>query len=208
MKRIVCVTLVLLLVLSGCTSELEKLMGTWEFTTNRSDLVLERIAAESPELANFVRLERFPVIVQVRLYADSTYQVEVDRQSVEAAVAAIQPSLEDALWRYLQQLSPDVEALLQELGITRQELMAEAFGNTFAQELIVAMNLRREGCFQVEKGKLYLLEEPEGERGDYHCICVEEDTLTLTPGAYAQKETGEYYASVLPLTLYRDPVSP
>lgn len=209
MKRFLIVFLAaVLLVLPGCHNEMDDLLGTWNSELDIKDVLFTRLERECPGISNAIAIDKLPVTVELAFYADGTYQVQLDQQSVYDACKAAYSALEQGIWDYWLNLyarqapGGDLEAYLQSLGVTRQELMREVIGDTLAQELILEIALSQEGSFAVEKGKLRfsasLEETPDKE--SYHTYKVKGKTLTIQPGQYASSRDESYYMEKLPLT--------
>lgn len=200
-----------LLLLPGCHNEMDDLLGVWQAEIDVKHMLLSRLEKECPGLSNVIAIEKLPVTVELAFYADGTYQVQLDQQSVVDVCREAEPAVEQGIWDYwrnlyaAQVLGGDLEAYLQRLGVSRQELMEEVMGDTLAQELILELGLSREGCFAVEKGKLRFsssLEETPDEES-YHIYKVKGKTLTVWPGEYASSQDESYYGEKLPLTFQK-----
>lgn len=200
-----------LLVLPGCHNEMDDVLGEWRAELDIKDVLLARLEKECPGISNVIAIERLPVTVKLAFYADGTYQAQLDQQSVQDACQEAFPALEQGIWDHWRNLyaaqapGGDLEAYLQSLGVTRQELMAEVLGDTLTQELILQIGLSREGCFTVEKGKLRFSESLEDtpDEESYHLYKVKGKTLTIRPGQYASSRDESYYAEKLPLTFQK-----
>lgn len=212
MKRILIGFLaVVLLILPGCSNEMDDLLGVWHAELDIKHVLFSRLEEECPGLSNVVAIEEFPVTVELAFYADGTYQVQLDQQSVSNACDAATPAIEQGIWDYWRNLyaaqapGGDLEVYLQSLGVTREELMREVMGDTLAQELIIQIGLSQEGSFTVEKGKLRFsdsLEELPAEES-YHTYQVKGKTLTIRPGEYAASREDSYYNEKLPLNFQK-----
>ncbi len=211
MKRLVALILTLaLLTLTGCTSQMDQILGTWYAQVDIQQRMEQRLQRESPELAPLIAPGEFQVTVVLSFFADGTYQASIDPASVQAACQGYTARVEEGLWQYLQQLHAQqgldvtLEAWLESLGITRQELMEEVIGTSLAQEVLLELGLREEGWFTLERGKLFFLEQAEQEPEDYHSIRFAEDTLTLSPGVYQKYSLRRYYEAHLPIIFHRN----
>ncbi len=196
---------ILLFTLSGCTSEMDALMGTWHAQVDIQNVMAQRLERESPELAPMVEPGEFPVTVVLSFYADGTYQASIDPDSVQAACTGYTARVEEGLWQYLLQLHAQqgldttLEQYLQSLGITREALMHEVIGQSLADEVLLELGLREEGFFTLEKGKLFLMAELEAQPSDFHRYQVEGEALTLSPGEYEKQSQQKYFEEHLPL---------
>lgn len=196
-----------LLLLPGCHSEMDALLGTWRVELDMKDVLLQRLEEECPGIRDTMAIESLPVTLELTFYADSTYQAQVNQESVQSACESVIPDLEQGIWEYwsglynAQNPGGDLESYLQTLGVTRRELMEEVMGESLADELLIQMNLREEGRFSVEDGKLRfssaLGAEPEKE--SYHTCQVKGKTLTIKPGEYATQADEAFYSKKLPL---------
>lgn len=196
-----------LLILPGCSNEMDDLLGQWNAQIDVKDVLLSRLEKECPGLSNVIAMEELPATVKLEFYADGTYQVQLDQQSVQAACQEAMPVLEQGIWDYWRNLyaqkapGGDLQAYLQSLGVTRQELMEEVLGDTLAQELIIEIGLSQEGNFSVEKGKIRFSQSLEDEPAEesYHTYKINGKTLTIYPGKYESSRDEEYFKKTLPL---------
>ncbi len=212
MKKLWIVILALaLLVLPGCHSEMDDLLGTWQTELNIREVLAERLEAECPGIGDTVFIEALPVTLELTFYADGTYQAQLDPQSVHTAGQAIRPALEQGIWDYwvsrYRQKNPggDLEAYLETLQVTRQELLDEVMGEYLSQELILQLDIFEEGQFSIEDGKLRfsqnLSDGPEKE--SWHSCHIKGNALTINPGEYENQRDASFYGKALPLTLWK-----
>lgn len=196
-----------MLLLPGCRSELDALLGTWCVELDIQDVLMQRLEEECPGICDTIAIDSMPVMVELTFYADSTYQAQVNQESVYSACEGVMPALEQGIWEYwcalysAQNISGDLEGYLQALGVTRRELMEEVMGDTLAQELILELDIREEGRFSIEDGKLRFTSslDTEPEKESCHFYQIQGKTLTIKPGEYARQTDAEYYGKVLPL---------
>lgn len=208
MKRFLIAILALaVLLLPGCHNEMDALMGTWQVKLDAKDMLMQRLEQECPGIGDSVHIGSLPVTLELTFYADSTYQAQVDGESVKTACEGVIPALEQGIWEYWRGLyeaqnpGGDLEGYLQSLGVSRRELIAEVIGDTLAEELILQMDIREEGRFSAEGGKLRFFASPgaEPDEESYHTYRVSGKTLTLQPGKYAKESDRARYEKALPL---------
>lgn len=199
--------LALLLLLAGCQSEMDRLLGDWYFQTDISPMLAQRLEEESPELADDLTLPQMMVTVRLSFYADGTYQAEVEGDSVRQACREIRPMLEQGIWDYMQGIHDQkdtgmtLEDYLHGVGITREQIMEEVIGDTLADELILEMRVQEEGRFSVEKGKLAFSGGLDREPEEVYRYQLTEESLTLEPDENTQPPSE--YASALPAEFQR-----
>lgn len=202
---------VVLLVFPGCHKEIDDVLGEWRAELDIKAVLFDRLERECPGISNVMAIEKLPAIVVLTFYADGTYQAQLDQQSVFDACQKVMPALEQGIWDHWRNLyvvqapGGDLEAYLQSLGVTRQELMEEVLGDTLAQELILEIGLSREGNFTVEKGKLRFSQSLEDaiEEESYHTYRIKGKILTISPGEYSSSRAESYYAEKLPLSFQK-----
>ena len=202
---------VVLLVFPGCHKEIDDVLGEWRAELDIKAVLFDRLERECPGISNVMAIEKLPAIVVLTFYADGTYQAQLDQQSVFDACQEVMPALEQGIWDHWRNLyvaqapGGDLEAYLQSLSVTRQELMEEVLGDTLAQELILEIGLSREGNFTVEKGKLRFSQSLEDaiEEENYHTYRIKGKILTVSPGEYSSSRAESYYAEKLPLSFQK-----
>ncbi len=200
-----------LLVLPGCRSEMDDLLGAWQAQLDISQVLAQYLEEQCPGIVDTMALDALPVTLELSFYADGTYQAQLDQESVHAAVQAARASLEQGIWDYwvslYRQKHPggDLDAYLQGLGVTRQELLDEVIGQSLSQELILRLDIFEEGQFSIEDGKLRfspsLAAEPEKE--SWHTCLVKGNALTINPGEYENEKDASFYGKALPLSFQK-----
>ncbi len=216
MKKIYALVLMLALLLvtfSGCV-ENDPLLGKWYYRGDIGPRVNGFLAEGSQEVADRMVGQSFYVMFEVTFYADGTYQILPDMDSFAQSYQQYHLALEQAIWSHLQAdhraKHPEIslEDHLQGLGITREELLLEAMGQSFSEELQIYLALPQEGYYSQESGKLYFQNDmPADSTCDYHKFCVQgkkDSQLCLEPGQYQEPDTAAHYENILPLTLQRE----
>ena len=187
MKRILALSLALLLLISlaGC-AEPDPIVGTWTGEiddANRINQLLED--TYGTEMAQYWKVETFPVTIQMTFRRDGTYSQTVDNEKLNASMDQLKQVLSAGLTAFLEDLIAasntdiTVEALMQQLNISVDDLMNSAFSEKTIGE--VENEYTFEGKYKTEDGKLYTSTGPDinVDENWYETYEISEDTLTL-----------------------------
>ena len=203
MKKFLCVVLTLVLlvsVLAGCSSKSDELVGTWEGQIDMTDMVNEQLGAE---FAGMFTLDDMVFTMSITFNKDGTYQVNLDRESVEAAFNGMVDDMKDGLIDMLEAeiaamgVDMSVEDMLAASGMDMDQLMEEALAEVDMDSLIdgVMAESSFSGNYKAKDGKLFLSDgldyQPDPEI--YELYSVSGNTLTLTdPGLSDSAFVGLY----------------
>lgn len=187
MKRILALSLALLLLISlaGC-AEPDPIVGTWTGEiddANRINQLLED--TYGTEMAQYWKVETFPVTIQMTFRRDGTYSQTVDNEKLNASMDQLKQVLSAGLTAFLEDLIAasntdiTVDALMQQLNISVDDLMNSAFSEKTIGE--VENEYTFEGKYKTEDGKLYTSIGPDinVDENWYETYELSEDTLTL-----------------------------
>ena len=208
MKKIIALSLCLILVLSLCAcGAKEDLTGKWTTTINMAESYNAEMAAADPTMAEYMSLDSFNVPLVLELKADGTYTMTVEKEGLEAALSEVVGKLSSGMEAYFadllaqQGIEMDVNEALAAMGISMDDLMAELTAELDADALYESMG--GEGNWKAENGKFYMTEDLEtaaGE-GEYNTYVLEGDTLTLDVGTETVDE--ETAKLMFPMVLTR-----
>ena len=188
MKKLLCMIMVLIMMaalIAGC-GEQKKLLGSWEYTLELSDLIRQKLEEVAPE-ADFP-VGDFAVTAQLTFEKDGTFVVQLDQNELSAAVDALMAQLEDGLMEMLQSqleeqgLTISVDELLALSGLSQEELteqLRQSFdADGFMEQLSDKAALK--GFYQVKGDKLLFCADAETKLDAvYTLYTVEENILTF-----------------------------
>ena len=190
MKKIVSVILclVMLLALTGCGSEQDAIVGTWEGSYDLSESLNEGMSSQDPELGEYLRVSEFSLRYTMTFREDGTYTIAGDRESLEAAIAVAKVEIEEGLIAYIeyilhaQGIEMDAREFMEMAGLSVDALLEEAFSESLQEEIVAS--LAANGNYSVKDGKLMLSQDltTQPDEAVYELYSIEGDTLTIDKG--------------------------
>ena len=187
MKRILALSLALLLLISlaGCV-EADPIVGTWTGEIDDAKRINQLLEdTYGAEMAQYWKVETFPVTIQMTFRSDGTYSQTVDNEKLSASMDHLKQVLSTGLTAFLEDLIAasntdiTVEALMQQLNISVDDLMDSAFSDKTIGE--VENEYTFEGKYKTADGKLYTSTglDVNVDENWYETYELSEDTLTL-----------------------------
>ena len=187
MSLLLCLLLAvsMLVGLTGCSSDKDALIGTWNGEADLTDVINESFAADE-ELSRYVQVDSFKLPMVLVFNQDGTYSLGVDKTAVQAEIESLKTDVSDGLTAYLEDVIKEqgltgvtVDDLLSAMGVSMEDLMAEAFSEDAVDELVEEM--ASEGNFDVKDGKLFLSDglDYAVDETVYETYTLEGSTLTL-----------------------------
>ena len=189
MKKIIALTLCLILVLSLCAcGGKEDLSGTWKTTLDMSAGYNAELVAVDPTMAEYLKLDSFDVPLVMDLKADGTYTMTVDRDDLDAVMAQVVEVTKNGILAYFEDIlaqegiEMDVNEALTLMGISLDDLVAEMTAQLESEEFYASMG--GEGKWKASDGKFYMTDSLDAVAGvgEYNTYVLEGDTLTLDIG--------------------------
>lgn len=213
MKKIIALTLALVLVLSLCAcGAKENLVGTWKANIELADLMNKEIAASGDEaMAEAMNLESFQLPLILELREDGTCTMKVDPEAMAASADKLATDLTEGLKAYfvtmLEQQGLEVEdptEVLTAMGLDLDALVAEMKDQFLSEDTFAEFTM--ESKYKAEDGKIYFSDDLESEinADEYNTYTLKGDTLTLDVGNMVIEEGQEDMAAYMfPMTLTR-----
>ena len=78
----VLVILTLMLSLTGC-DEQKKFVGSWESSVDMTDYINQEMAKEEEELAEYLKIKEFELVLKMTFKDDGTYKASIDEKELE-----------------------------------------------------------------------------------------------------------------------------
>lgn len=202
---ILCLVMALSLVLCGCGSEKDALVGTWTGTMDMAELVnagmVEGLGADAAELAEYMEVETLEITVTMTFNDDDTYSLVVDEASIDAAMHGMVEDVTNGLIQYFEDmlaaegLDMTVDELLAYSGMSIDTLAEEMYNSIATEDMFDGLN--SEGNFKVSDGKLFLSDglDYAVDEAIYEMYTIEGNTLTIDKGT----ATDEYEDYIYPM---------
>lgn len=187
MKRILSLSLALLLLISlaGCFGT-DPIVGTWTGDIDDAHRINQLLEdTYGAEMAQYWKVETFPVTIQMTFRKNGTYSQTVDKEKLNVSMDQLKLVLSAGLTAFLEDLiaasntDTTVDALMQQLNISVDDLMNSAFSEKTIGE--VENEYTFEGKYKTEDGKLYTSTglDVNVDENWYETYEISEDTLTL-----------------------------
>ena len=148
----------MLFMFTGC-NEQKKFVGKWESEIDMTDFINEGMGLDD-EMAEYVAIEDFEIVMQLIFNSDGTYKRTVDENSLEDTLEDAKEDLKDGMMDYFKAylkesgLNMTVDELLEASEVDLDELVEEALGKKVMDEMVDSMT--DEGNFEVKDGKLFM----------------------------------------------------
>ena len=217
MKKLIswflCLSL-LLCMLSGCSNDQKKILGSWQAEIDYAAAVNAGIysAEDMEDVGDYFEFDTFTLTTTFTFLEDGTYTVTLDPQSVFKAVQGIRSHMAASMEQYLadqiQKAGLDIsaDAYLAMLGLNRITLGEMLFTDYTMGKIAEELSKGSSGLYRVEKGKLYMTSDPDAELTDenYDTYQLDGDTLTLLECRCQQDESFENISQdIYPVVLTR-----
>lgn len=187
MKRMLSLTLALLLLisLSGCFGT-DPIVGTWTGEIDDASRINQLLEdTYGAEMAQYWKVETFPVTIQMTFRKNGTYSQTVDKEKLNTSMEQLKQVLSAGLTAFLEDLiaasntDTTVDELMQQLNISVDDLMDSAFSDKTIGE--VESEYTFEGNYKTEDGKLYTSTglDMNVDENWYETYEISGDTLTL-----------------------------
>lgn len=207
MKKIIALTLCLILVLSLCAcGAKEDLSGTWKTTLDMSAGYNAELEAVDPTMAEYLKLDSFDVPLIMDLKADGTYTMTVDRAELEVVMDQVIEATTNGTLAYFEVIlaqegiDMEVTEAMELMGISLDDLVAELTAELDSEEFYESMG--GEGKWKASDGKFYMTDSLDAVAGigEYNTYVLEGDTLTLDIGT---ETLDEATAAMFPMVFTR-----
>lgn len=191
MKRkigiILCLIMTLMLSLTGCASEKDKILGTWIGTFDLTE-ALNVYTAEDEELGKYLVFEDFSLEMTMTFNEDDTYTLTADESKIAEMMNSLLIQMEAGLRLYFEDIlktegyDMEVDDFLALAGISLNDLLGQMLTEDMISEMVD--DIAQSGKFVVEDGKLYLSEDlnTNVDKSLYELYHIEDDVLTIEAG--------------------------
>lgn len=195
MKKILSAALcaaLMLVLLTGCSSDADKLVGSWSAEIDMTELVNEELSGvETSEEDVF---SDFKLTLNMTFNEDGTYKMEVDPEKLDETIEIVKADMEALMIEYYEELiaaegiNMTVDEMLTLAGTDMDTLLGEVGIEEAFQE--IAEQIVAEGNYDAKNGKLFLSDSKDSAIDEevYELYTLEGDVLTFT-GGYPETES-------------------
>ncbi len=193
-----------LLSFTGCGSDADKILGTWETTWDMSDMLAKEVAGE--EIAQYMQIKDFAVVMRFTFNEDGTYKMEVSEESLKAAFEALKGQFVEGMTAYMEDMLADsglnmsVEEALALSGIDMDAIIEESFTEDMLDDVVD--EFVSDGEYEVKDGKLYTFDKGESlDENEYIRYEFSGKELVFSELVSDEDHSAEAAEYLLPLTL-------
>ncbi|MBQ8746431.1 MAG: hypothetical protein IJZ08_01015 [Clostridia bacterium] len=193
-----------LLSFTGCGSDADKILGTWETTWDMSDMLAKEVAGE--EIAQYMQIKDFAVVMRFTFNEDGTYKMEVSEESLKAAFETLKGQFVEGMTAYMEDMLADsglnmsVEEALALSGIDMDAIIEESFTEDMLDDVVD--EFVSDGEYEVKDGKLYTFDKGESlDENEYIRYELSGKELVFSELVSDEDDSAEAAEYLLPLTL-------
>ena len=193
-----------LLSFTGCGSDADKILGTWETTWDMSDMLAKEVAGE--EIAQYMQIKDFAVVMRFTFNEDGTYKMEVSEESLKAAFETLKGQFVEGMTAYMEDMLADsglnmsVEEALALSGIDMDAIIEESFTEDMLDDVVD--EFVSDGEYEVKDGKLYTFDKGESlDENEYIRYELSGKELVFSELVSDVDDSAEAAEYLLPLTL-------
>lgn len=191
--------------LSGCGKEESKFIGSWKADINMAAALNEGFA-EAPEMAEYLKVDKFMVVMNFTFNEDGTYSCSMDKDSLMTALEGLKDPLAEGMTAYFKAmfdsegLDTSVDESLGSLGIDMDSMMDQVLSSVDLDSMEDEM--KTEGKYKVKDGKLFTTDSLSSEidKNKYDVYEFDGEDLKLLEAVGADEDE-ELMAEMYPLTL-------
>ena len=173
------------------------IVGSWTADVDMAENLNEALS-EAEEFSGYLTLDSFSFRLMADFNEDGTYSMRCDPDSAKAALDGLKEQMKGALTGYLEDIAREsgldlnAQELMEQAGITMEDLLAEMDEAYSAEDLVSDMELS--GRYLYEDGTLALSDDPEEDPDpeDAETVTLEGDVLTFTGGGEDSQFVGLY----------------
>lgn len=196
-KRIavlLCLVMVFSMCLCACSNEKDAILGSWKGSMDMTSMVNDEVAAGDPEMAQYLKLDKFEMTFVMTFNEDDTFSMVLDEAALEAEIDAVADQIVQGTMDYMvamlaeEGLEMTAEEIMAMSGITVEDLKAEFMDSVDLEAAFSEVNTY--GKFKVKDGKLFTSESVDEEVNIlvYELYTIEGDSLTIDKGNSADSD--------------------
>lgn len=196
---------VMLLSLTACGSERDKLVGDWTGTISLADMIESQINAQNEELGIKTDIDSFDLKLMFSFKSDGTYSISADKGSLDTAMDGLAESLKKSLRSYFEQeiekqgLDITVDEMLEMSKISLDSVVDQSLDALNTDEMAAAFE--SSGKFDAKDGKLFTYAGSIDE-GVYETYELTDTELKITGSVGGDdSEEAELAKALYPLVL-------
>ena len=202
---ILCLVMALSVLLTGCGSDADKLVGTWKATIDMSSYLNDTIAEADAEIAEYFSFEDLTFDVIMTFGENGECAMEADEDSwsdmAEKLGEQMKVSYEAYFKDLLKSMGVDmtVDELLSASGTTMDDMIDEMLDEMMSSDVLSEME--SEGYFKLQDGMIYISEEKDDAFDEDVANPYTLDGDNLTIKASEDEEDEDYIDFLYPLEL-------
>ncbi len=155
------------------------IVGSWAADVDLAPLMNRMFADElDADLADYLRLDRFRVVMQMQFREDGTYYVDIDEASYQNAVENMVDLWVDGFTRYMEDQNISVGEFEEEMGVS-----LETFVRDSLSEGLLETDFESDGTYTLDGDRL--------QTDDDECFVIELTARTMMFVDYVSDEAEE-----------------
>lgn len=194
------------LTFTACKAEDEEgkkdtIVGDWTTKVDLADAINANIPAESQQ---FVKVDKFELVMNVTFNEDGTFEKSLDEAALAEAVEDLKADILGDMKVYIegilaqQGITMSFEDYLAASGVTEESLMS-----SFSVDTITA-GFESKGTYEIDEDKIYMLNDGEEKDDDkYETFELDGDKLTFKEAFGLDEATQKLQEELYPLEFTR-----
>jgi len=193
--------LVLCMALTFTACKEKTIVGDWTTKVDLADAINANIPAESQQ---FVKIDKFELVMNVTFNEDGTFEKSLDEDALAEAVEDLKADILGDMKVYIegilaqQGITMSFEDYLAASGVTEESLMS-----SFSVDTITA-GFESKGTYEIDEDKIYMLNDGEEKDDDkYETFELDGDKLTFKEAFGLDEATQKLQEELYPLEFTR-----
>lgn len=184
--------------LTSCGAKEDKIVGKWQMDLDLAEALIERIAAEDPDMASYFATDTFPLAFIFEFRENGEFTFALDLSGAKSSfLSYIEKTLRPGFSKYVEDMfvsqGISLDALAT-LGMDLGTLIDEAIGELDIEKIVGELTETTAGTYRIEGDRIYLTETASGETSSFEYELkngelviksisgVDDDSLASLPG--------------------------